>query len=57
MKIKNGVIEPGLRIGELYIGSERTEVISNLGKPCKFRISNNGKKYIVIYSLVAPLSA
>ena len=43
MKIKNGVIEPGLRIGELYIGSERAEVISNLGKPCKFWISNNGK--------------
>ena len=44
MEIVNGVIEPGVRIGELYIGSERAEVISKLGEPCNYREYDNGNK-------------
>ena len=44
MEIVNGVIEPGVRIGELYIGSERADVISKLGEPCNYREYDNGNK-------------
>lgn len=43
MIITRGVIEPGVRIGNFYIGSEKNEIISKLDEPCELRKTDSGK--------------